>query len=125
MKKPVLLHRIIIFIAIVTILSGLFQMFFAPLVLDLVGASADATSAHFFSIVGMFMFLFGGLLWQGASKKQRNPVFWASLQKFGASIAVAVGVYHSIFSNIALGVALFDLFSGILILALWNSLSVK
>jgi hypothetical protein len=46
-------------------------------------------------------------------------VLWAALQKFGASAAVGLGVMHGVFSPVALGVAGFDLLSGILALMYW------
>lgn len=125
--KNQLLYKSILLIAIVTMLSGLGQVFSASTVLNLVGASVDKTSSHFFAIVGMFMFLFGAVLLQGLRSESGGsvPVFWSGMQKFGAAIAVGLGVYHSVFSGLALGVAMFDLFSGILILAYWRKLAVR
>src|SRR6266513_664957 len=80
-------------------------------------------AATFFGIVGMFMLLFGGLLWHALTQDSRSqalPVLWASLQKFGASIAVALGIAHAIFqSPLAWLVAGFDFLSGVLALTWW------
>jgi len=48
-------------------------------------------------------------------------LFWAGLQKFGASAAVGLGVVNGVFSPLAWLVAGFDLLSGALILAYWRS----
>ena len=92
------------------------------LVLRVVGAGTPAEAAHFFGIVGMFMVLFGGLLWQAlrAPAPMPVPVFWAALQKVGASAAVALGVSRGLFGAVALLVASFDLASGILALWYWS-----
>lgn len=108
-------------IAALTVLSGLIQMIRPQWILAIVGAVSTPTSQHFFGIVGMFMVLFGGLLWQAlaADRPQRLPLFWCGLQKLGASIAVGLGVANELFSWFAMTVAGFDLFSGVLILAYW------
>ena len=91
------------------------------LVLRVVGGDTQPAPAHFFGIVGMFMVLFGGLLWQAlrASPPLSVPLFWAALQKLGAAGAVALGVSRGLFGAIALLVASFDLASGILALWYW------
>jgi hypothetical protein len=43
-------------------------------------------------------------------------VFWSALQKLGAFVAVTLGVLNGLFSWMALSVAVFDLFSGLLFL---------
>lgn len=108
-------------ITIATILSGLLQMVFPNLVLVIVSAQSTPTSQHFFAIVGMFMVLFGGALFQAllSPTPQTVVALWAGLQKFGASVAVAVGVMRHIFSPFALLIAGFDLLSSILILWYW------
>ena len=108
-------------IAVLTVLSGLLQMVKPHWVLAVVGAEITPTSKHFFGIVGMFMALFGGMLWQAllAKRPQPLPVFWCGMQKLGATVAVGIGVSRDIFSWLALGVAGFDLLSCVLILAYW------
>lgn len=104
--------------------SGLGQIIAAPVILSLIGAERDRTSSHFFAIIGMFMLLFGALLFQSLKSRELNsvPVFWCGMQKFGAAVAIGLGVYNTVFSRLALGVALFDLLSGILILMYWKKL---
>jgi len=111
-------------IALLTLLSGLLQMVKPQWVLAVVGADSTPASSHFFGIVGMFMVLFGGLLWQAltAGQPQPLPVFWCGLQKLGAAVAVAIGVSRDLFAYLALGVAGFDFLSCILILAYWWSI---
>lgn len=108
-------------IAAITVASGLLQMVRPQWVLALVGGDIAPASNHFFGIVGMFMVLFGAMLWQAlaAERPQPIPVFWCGLQKLGATAAVGLGVSRDLFSWLALGVAGFDLFSGILILLYW------
>jgi hypothetical protein len=121
---PRLLPKLLVFISAVTVLTGAVQVVAAPFILSFIGANQDKTSAHFFAIIGMFMVLFGGLLWQALRHPQVGPVpiFWCGLQKFGAAAAVGLGVWNGIFSGLALGVALFDLCSGILIISYWQKI---
>ncbi|GEO07363.1 hypothetical protein AAE02nite_50270 [Adhaeribacter aerolatus] len=122
-----MLPKLLVFISAVTVLTGAVQVVAAPLVLSFIGASTDKTSAHFFAIIGMFMVLFGGLLWQTLRQAPvgPEPVFWCGLQKLGAAAAVGLGVLNGIFSGLALGVAFFDLVSGILIFTYWQKLKIK
>ncbi len=122
MKPRPVLFWTLVAIGIVTVSSGLMQVFAPGTVLHLVGAEATPTTRHFFAIVGMFMTLFGGLLLHALFSPAHHPamVFWASLQKFGASLAVGVGVLHDIFSGLALLVAGFDFLSGLLVLWYWS-----
>jgi len=117
------LYWLLMIIAVSTVISGLVQLMNPGFVLGLVGAEQSATDKHFFAIVGMFMTLFGGLLWQGLAAAAPPPMvlFWAGLQKFGASAAVALGVARHVFGSVSLLIAGFDLLSGILIFAYWMS----
>ncbi len=110
------LNLLVILISIVTILSGLAQMLAPQFVLGFIGAEDSATASHFFAIVGMFMALFGGLMLQTlySAAPQRSVFFWCAMQKIGASIMVGLGIWNGIFTFIAVGVAIFDLFSGAL-----------
>jgi hypothetical protein len=47
---------------------------------------------------------------------------WAGLQKFGAFVAVLLGVLNQIFAPLALGVALFDLATAVLLGISWRRL---
>jgi len=123
MKWHVIHRWVLLFIAVATVLSGAVQMIAPGFVLNVVRANQTAASLHFFAIVGMFMLLFGGLLWHALTQDSRSqaiPVLWASLQKFGASIAVALGIAHAIFqSPLAWLVAGVDFLSGVLALTWW------
>jgi hypothetical protein len=119
MKPQGLLYWIGVFIAVATAASGAIQMVCPGLVLGLVGGEIGPSTNHFFGIVGMFMVLFGGLAFQGLLQWESLPLSWASLQKFGAAIAVGLGVTHHLFAPIALLVAGFDLLSGFLFAWLW------
>lgn len=104
-------------IAVVTIVSGLVQLFDPGFVLGTISGEATAASRHFFGIVGMFMALFGGMTLHALLSAVENRIvfMWACAQKAGASIAVGLGVLHGIFSSVALLVAGFDLATAIVI----------
>lgn len=107
------LSLIVLIISVLTILSGLTQVIAPGFVLSMIGAAVDPTSSHFFSIVGMFMALFGALMIHNMYSVQTSgiTVFWCGMQKFGAFVAVSLGVFNGVFSIIAMGVAIFDLVS--------------
>ena len=119
------LHWVLVLISGATVLSGLVQMVAPGFVLSQVGAEASTTSSHFFAIVGMFMFLFGGLMLQVLQSPSHHPlaVFWAGLQKLGAAGAVGLGVASGVFGKIAWLVAGFDLLSGVLIFIYWKRIT--
>jgi hypothetical protein len=112
---------VLLAIAALTVATGAVQLAAPALVLRVVGGDTRPAAAHFFGIVGMFMVLFGGLLWQAlrAPTPLAVPVFWAALQKLGASGAVALGFSRGLFAPLALLVASFDLASGVLALWYW------
>lgn len=111
-------------IALLTVISGLVQMLVPDFVLGIIGGDITASTLHFFAIIGMFMLMFGGLLWHALSGDRKIPeaVLWCGLQKFGAAVAVGLGVGRGLFSWLALGVAGFDLLSGVLIMIHWYSI---
>lgn len=111
------LRLVLLVIAAITVVSGLVQLVAPSFVLGIIGADATAGGAHSFGIVGMFMVLFGGLLWEGLTPRGPIPTAlrWAGLQKLGAAGAVGLGVMRGLFGPLALGVAAFDLVSGVLI----------
>ncbi|MEK6210054.1 MAG: patatin [Pseudomonadota bacterium] len=125
MSLEKLLNRVLIMISILTVLSGLTQMFFPGLVLRIMSAELTPTTTHFFATVGMFMVGFGGVFLQSLLSGKPDPVvaFWASMQKFGAAVMVGLGVMHGLFSWLALGVAGFDLLSGLLAILYWRKIS--
>ena len=112
------LNLIVIVISFATILSGLSQLIMPGFVLAFIGATITETSSHFFAIIGMFMALFGGLMLHAvySAQPQKPAILWCAFQKLGAFVAVGLGIINGIFMPIAAGVALFDLFSGLLFL---------
>jgi len=124
MSWPIWHSRLVLAIAVLTLLSGLVQLSVPGLLLNILGAESTPTSRHFFAIVGMFMFLFGGALWHALLSRpvQQVVVLWTALQKVGACTAVGLGVLNAIFSPLALLVASFDLFSAVVIFWYWRVL---
>jgi predicted acylesterase/phospholipase RssA len=116
-RLPRWLHWLLAGIAAATAMSGAVQLVAPGFVLGFLDAEASPASRHFFGIVGMFMFLFGGLLLHALMRPRENPAafVWAGLQKLGAFAAVSLGVARGLFSPLALGVAGFDLLSALLI----------
>src|SRR3954469_20801188 len=115
MRRRDWLYWVVFAIAGITVFSGLVQMVAPEFELRLLSVETTPTSAHLFATVGMFMVLFGGLILQAlpAQADPSAPVLWFSFQKFGASVAVGIGVLHHVFSPLVLLVATFDLCSGI------------
>jgi len=120
-KKKDALYVVLCVIAVVTVVSGAVQAYVPAFVLGFIGGDPTPGNLLSFGIVGMFMVLFGGMLLHALINRRHHPVvvLWAGLQKFGASGAVGLGVMRGLFSSLALGVALFDLLSGCLILWYW------
>jgi hypothetical protein len=85
-------------------------------VLNFVGAEINTTSKQLFATIGMFMFLFGGMMIHALYHVENNRVvvIWSGLQKLGASVAVFIGIFNGTFILLAAGVAVFDLFSALL-----------
>jgi hypothetical protein len=116
------LRLILVAIAVITVVSGLTQIVAPGFVLDRLSVDNTEATRQLFATVGMFMVLFGGMLIQALLDRAEHPivVFWAALQKLGASAAVGIGVARGVFSGVALLVAGFDLLSGALGLAFWR-----
>jgi hypothetical protein len=112
------LNLLVVGISLATIVSGLAQVVAPAFVLGVIGAGITPTTAHFFAIVGMFMALFGGLMLHTVYSARSGTVaiLWCALQKLGACVAVGLGILQGIFSEMAAGVAAFDLLSGVLFL---------
>ena len=117
-----LARNLLLFIAVATMATGFSQMILPSVALRVLHAESTPTSAHFIAIVGMFMLLFGGIMWQALRTRPEQPkmLFWCMLQKFGASIAVALLILDGIVQPLAWGVSLFDGFTGVLALWYWN-----
>lgn len=122
MKKY--LRIILLLISITTLFSGAMQVISPAYVLNFVGAEIDSTTEQLFSTIGMFMFLFGGMMIHALYHEDDNRVvvIWSALQKLGAAIAVTVGIMKGVFLPVAGLVASFDLVSGILFFVYLRSL---
>jgi hypothetical protein len=116
------LGTIISLIAVLTIVSGVVQMIWPGCVLRIIGGSLNLANQHSFGIVGMFMVLFGALTLHGLMTHSSPALLWASIQKLGAFVAVALGVYEGLFSSLAMAVALFDLLSFVVIFIFWRKM---
>jgi hypothetical protein len=116
MKK--LINLMVILISVATVLSGAAQVLMPARILLLIGAEITSTTAHFFAIIGMFMVLFGAMMLHVIYSPYPNriAIIWSAGQKLGASIAVAIGIIHGLFSLLAAGVAAFDFVSGLIFL---------
>ena len=112
-----LLHWLLVLISVTTVVSGIVQIFAPGFILGLLSAEITPATRQCFGTIGMFMFLFGGLLLHVLLTRQMIAAvfFWAGLQKIGAFIAMGIGVFHEIYGPKSLLVAGFDLLSGILI----------
>ncbi len=117
-----LLRRTLIAISALTVVSGAVQALAPRRLLRSLMVEDDATTRHLFGTIGMFMVIVGGGLLNALLRPGRDPVivFWAAAQKIGAFLAVGIGVRRRIFSPLALGVAFFDLLSGLLAAAYWR-----
>lgn len=114
-----LIRPLILVVSLITLSTGVIMMIAPGYILSFTGGTdINNTSRHFFAIIGMFMFLFGALMVHSLYDEEDNRVaiFWSGLQKIGASVAVFAGVFKGIFIPLAVGVALFDLLSGLLFL---------
>lgn len=111
-----LLRLAVIAISLITVVSGLAQLIAPAFVLEIVGAETSASAQHLFRTVGMFMAITGGLFLQSllSHSDERSIPFWIGVQKLAAAGLVSWGVLTGIFGTLALGVAAFDLLSGVL-----------
>ncbi len=112
------LFWLMVFIGATTVVAGLAQLVSPGFVLGVLDAESTPTSRHFFAIVGMFMAVIGGGLTSAMflPGDHRVLLLWAGVQKFGAFVAVSLGVQRGIFSGIAILIALNDLASSAAIL---------
>jgi hypothetical protein len=124
------LRAVLTVIGLVTVLTGATQVVAPGVVLRPLGAEVSPATGQLFATVGMFMVIIGGLLTQTLLSHQllgHRPsavvVGWSALQKLGASIAVPIGVARGVFGTIAVGVALFDLVTAVLLVVYWRRVS--
>ena len=114
-----LLRLLLIIIAGLTVISGLSQMIAPEFVLGIIGGNASVDLQHTFSTVGMFMVITGAMFLQSLQRQSTEPAIplWIGVQKILAAVLVYWGVQPGVFGNLGLGVAAFDLVSGVL--AFW------
>src|SRR4051794_27875530 len=104
-------------IAGLTLVTGAAQAVLPGKMLEPLAAENDEATRHLFRTVGMFMVVVGGGLGSTLRNGSGDPdvLLWTGVQKLGASAAVGLGVKRRVFSPLALGVAGFDLLSGLLV----------
>lgn len=111
-----LLRLALIVIAAITVVSGATQMIAPAFVLEIIGSESSASAQHLFATVGMFMVITGAMFLQSLMSRSAEPAIplWIGVQKLAAAALVAWGYGKGLFGVLALGVAGFDLFSGLL-----------
>jgi hypothetical protein len=121
------LRLILLLISVSTLMSGAMQVIAPAFVLNFVGAAIDLTTKQLFATIGMFMFLFGGMMIHALYHEDDNRVvvIWSAFQKLGASVAVAIGIMKGVFLPVAGMVAAFDFVSGILFFVYLKSLKAN
>lgn len=119
-----LLRLILIVIAAITLISGVAQLVAGGAILSLIATSATGAEVHLFGTVGMFMAITGAMFCQSLIARTDAPAisFWIAVQKFAAAVLVFVAWIKGYFLGIALGVAAFDLATGVLALVFWKRL---
>ena len=116
MRRRDLLFWVVTAIAASTVAAGLVQLVAPGVVLDLVDARSDATSRHFFAIIGMFMAVVGGsvghaLLRPPDRDRDGLVLLWGAVQKGGAFAAISLGIARDVFAGLAVLIAVNDLVS--------------
>lgn len=111
-----LLRLALIAISAITIISGAAQLAAPKFVLDMIAADQSAAAQHHFATVGMFMVVTGAMLFQTLVRRSPDPTvpLWIGVQKLAAAALVGWGYSKGLFPPVALGVAGFDLISGVL-----------
>jgi hypothetical protein len=112
-----LLRLALLVIGIVTVISGLGQLLAPGMVLTVIGGDTAPAVRQGFATVGMFMVVTGAMLCQHIWRRSAEPTvpFWIGVQKVAAAALVGLGVGRGLFAPLALGVAVFDLVSGLLV----------
>ena len=110
------LRLLLILIAAITVVSGLVQLVAPDFVLGMIGASLRPPAPHLFATIGMFMLITGAMFLQTllTRSSERAVPLWIGVQKVAACALVGLGVARGLFGMMALGVAGFDLISGLL-----------
>ena len=111
-----LLRLALLLIGAITVVSGLAQLLAPGFVLAIIGGDTAPAATQGFATVGMFMVVTGAMLVQDLWRRSGEPTvpFWIGVQKVAAAALVGLGVMRGLFAPLALGVAAFDLLSGVL-----------
>ena len=111
----------LILIGVLSVASGLLQLFPSEFVLRCISTDVTPASKYLLSVIGMLSALFGALFLFAILDEtpQHVAVLWTGVQKFGMSAAVGFGVQQKIFSASLLVFAMFELVSGVMIIAFW------
>lgn len=115
-------ERIVIFIAAITILSGLLQLIAPQTALGTMGVAATPDVTLLFVIVSLFTALFGAALLHAMLSNTGLKVvaLWAALQKVIGSSAIGIGVAQGLIASTALLVAGYDFLAGLFVLWYWS-----
>lgn len=97
-------------IGVATLASGVGLVLAPRLSLRAMGATPNPPSPLLFRVVGMFMVVCGGLLFDAsrAGGPPRVVLRWSATQKIGATAAMTLGVVQRAYKPRALLVAAFD-----------------
>ncbi|WP_158860580.1 patatin [Lunatibacter salilacus] len=120
------LQLLVVLISIVTVVLGIFQLLNPQAALGMMGKGEILpVTAHYFSMLGFFMILFNGMVLHTVYEIQTSKtiILWAALQKVGVAVLVFIGIIGGHFHFTAIGVALFDLFSGVIFLSYFAQLN--
>jgi hypothetical protein len=122
-----LLRLVLVAIAAITFLSGLTQLVAGGFVLSIIAPGSGPATVHMFQTVGMFMVITGAMFVQALWTRSREPAIplWIAAQKFAAAVLVGLGWLNGIFAPIAIVVAVFDAFTGVLSLLFWLRLGPR
>ncbi len=111
-----LLRLVLLVISCITVVTGLCQLVLPGWILAMAGGVSSPGADHFFATVGMFMVITGAMfaqaLWQRTG--ERVVALWIGVQKLAAAGLVVWGIQKGLLGQIAYGVAVFDLATGML-----------
>lgn len=113
------LQLFVVMISSVTLILGVFQLLNPMAALGMMGRGEILpVTSHYFAMLGFFMILFNGMVLHTVYEIQTSKtiILWAALQKIGVAVLVFIGIVGGHFHFTAIGVALFDLISGVLFL---------
>ena len=118
------LRLVLIVIAAITFVSGAAQLVAGEMILGIIATSATGPEVHLFGTVGMFMLITGAMFCQSLIQRTDAPAIslWISVQKFAAAVLVFIAWMKGYFLWLALGVAAFDLVTGVLAFMFWRRL---